>query len=497
MKPNHAGLIVTLGLVFLCSMAVLPAADIGEDKLVLIRSANGDPLSPFQLQGLDVRLELRTGWLAVAGPGDVAGLSAAGCRVEILCSYDPDDQYLLVYGRNSRDQVELGRSGVLLPLDDGMSLLILEAGVEAGTVLPPRVRFTVLPSHSPAAPLPATGREASAAASRAVTPAITEMIRLVNQDNLHSYVQTLQDFVTRNATSSGCVAAGDYLGLFLTRLGLNPQFDPFTFPYGHSSRNVVATIPGSVTPSNRVVICGHYDSYRSSSAPGADDNASGTGAVMEAARIAVPYSFDYTVDFVCFSAEEWGLYGSEHYAAEASQSGQNIVAVLNLDMISYTDVTPEDLDLVCNNSSAWLADRFTAVTAEYVPALPCLKVVDASLTWSDHASFWNEGYSALCGIEDVADTNPYYHTPQDTIDKLNFGFYTQVARAVLAVAADIAGPVALAGDADGDWRITAADSDTFAAWLAGNSPTAVPSDFNRDGAQNLLDLVWLRLRAGQ
>jgi hypothetical protein len=161
---------------------------------------------------------------------------------------------------------------------------------------------------------------------------------------------------------------------------------------------------------------------------------------MEASRVLAPYSFDFTVKFICFSAEEWGLYGSRDYALDAAQRGEDIIAVLNLDMIAYTDILPEDLDIISNPDSEWLADRFISTSNIYT-LLDISKTVDSSIIWSDHSPFWDRGYSAILGIEDIPLQNPYYHTTGDTIDKLNLDFTTLVVKAALAVASDLAQPV--------------------------------------------------------
>lgn len=71
------------------------------------------------------------------------------------------------------------------------------------------------------------------------------------------------------------------------------------------------------SPNNYSIICSHFDSYcftDTLNASGADDNASGTSAVFECARVLKDYKFEYTIRFVAFSDEEFGLYGSETYA---------------------------------------------------------------------------------------------------------------------------------------------------------------------------------------
>jgi hypothetical protein len=191
-----------------------------------------------------------------------------------------------------------------------------------------------------------------------------------------------------------------------------------------------------------VIVGAHYDSYStaaSTSAPGADDNASGTAAVMEMARVLSGYSFDFTIRLIAFSAEEWGLYGSRHYAQAARLAGEQIVGVVNLDMIGYADGLPEDLDVIVNRPSEWLGDAFLTTSDRYAP-MPLVKVVNASFTYSDHSPFWDQGYAALCGIEDAVVHNPYYHKPTDVFETLDMDFAVASTRAALALVAALAQP---------------------------------------------------------
>ena len=174
-------------------------------------------------------------------------------------------------------------------------------------------------------------------------------------------------------------------------------------------------------------------------APGADDNASGVAAVLEAARILAPYDLDFTVRFIAFSAEEWGLYGSRAYAAGIQGSGQRIRGVINLDMIAYADAMPEDLQIIVNPQSSWLAIVFLAGSS-YGPVDATL-TVNASFVYSDHSPFWDRGLPALLAIEDNPLTNPYYHQTTDTRDKLQPEFFTAAARASLGVLAELAQPI--------------------------------------------------------
>ncbi|UCF79534.1 MAG: M28 family peptidase [Candidatus Eiseniibacteriota bacterium] len=204
-------------------------------------------------------------------------------------------------------------------------------------------------------------------------------------------------------------------------------------------RNVIATITGTATPDETYIVCGHYDSTSEDPmvrAPGADDNASGTTLVLEAASVLKDFPLLSSVRFICFSGEEQGLIGSDHYAADASVAGDNIAGVLNFDMVGYG--TPS-IYLIGNNASQWLVDYCIAVRDGYVPSLGITKQINATMRYSDHAPFWDEGYSAFCGIEVDYPTNPYYHSTDDTVGTLTIPFVANVTRLAVASLASLAG----------------------------------------------------------
>jgi photosystem II stability/assembly factor-like uncharacterized protein len=219
-----------------------------------------------------------------------------------------------------------------------------------------------------------------------------------------------------------------------------------------SWKNVVGTKEGS-SSGGQVVICGHFDSVSDdpyNRAPGADDNASGTAAVLEAARVLGPQVFEKTIKFLCFSGEEQGLYGSSEYAFMAAAGGDDIVGVLNFDMIGYEKAAPLDIDLIGNEASEWLVDFTIDCAGAYVPSLPTLKIIDATAVASDHSSFWSAGYDALLGTEDRAVQYPYYHTVNDTLGNLSMPFAADVTRLGIAAVAELAVPDSTASVPGGD-----------------------------------------------
>lgn len=215
--------------------------------------------------------------------------------------------------------------------------------------------------------------------------------------------------------------------------GLNARIQQ----YDANGQNVIATIPGQVFPNKQFSICGHYDSQPSGAlAPGADDNASGTAAVLEAARVLSDQSFDVTLKFIAFDEEEQGLIGSKAYADSAFAEGHDIQGVINLDMIAWDSNNDGELSVASNTNSLDLFANYIDIMRLYEPGLsPHLINISAS----DHASFWNKGWDALLAIEEYpGDFNAYYHTTADVFQHLNIGFFTSMTRAAIAGLATLA-----------------------------------------------------------
>ena len=299
--------------------------------------------------------------------------------------------------------------------------------------------------------------------ARAADPRIAAFVAQVSQDRLLSQLNWLVGFGTRNTYSANAGVVANGMLAHFRRLGLPAELDCFAAPYlSVNVCNVVVTLAGRTTPAEQIVIGAHYDSTSpsaSTTAPGADDNGSGTAAIMEIARVLSGVRFDRTVKIIAFGGEEQGLYGSSHYASAAKARGDQIIGMISLDMIGSVDHAPEDLDIEGNSASAWLVDRFVSATLTYTN-LPTLTHLQG---WggSDHESFWYSGYSAVLAIDDDDVTYPYYHTIYDTVDKLNLPFLTSATKASLAVVADLAGTPTPRDLPSSAWRAARASSRHF------------------------------------
>ena len=190
-------------------------------------------------------------------------------------------------------------------------------------------------------------------------PEIAQMVSEVSPDSLRSYINTLVAFGTRNTLSTqtdskkGIGAARNYVlkkfNEFAKNSGgrLTAFIDTTTIPSDGKRidkpvllGNVVATLKGADPNDNRIfIISGHLDTRRTDvmdrtgDAPGANDDGSGTAAVIECARIMSRHSFPATIIFVAVSGEEQGLFGSTFMADKAKKENWNIQGVFNNDII--------------------------------------------------------------------------------------------------------------------------------------------------------------------
>jgi hypothetical protein len=182
--------------------------------------------------------------------------------------------------------------------------------------------------------------------------------------------------------------------------------------------------------------------------------------VLAAANALSGLPVERTIKFVCFAGEEQGLIGSRHYADKLALNGEAVVAVVNLDMVAYAEDGNNDTSLISNQASTWLGDYYLSCHDLYKTGLPFDSFVDDTATASDHSSFWDAGYPAVFLIEGAEGAGgitdyPYYHTGEDTVDKLTIKLNTWNARAAAATIAHLARYYENGGGPDGELKTIA------------------------------------------
>lgn len=230
---------------------------------------------------------------------------------------------------------------------------------------------------------------------------------------------------------------------------------------GHTCRNIIAGIPGRSRPKEIVLVGGHYDSVTGS--PGADDNASGTAAVLELARLFRGQPSDRTIQLVAFVNEEPPFFftedmGSRRYARAARERGDSIVAMLSIESIGYySDAEGSQryppilgwfypskgdfIGVVGNIGSRGLVHRVVSdfrSHTRFPSAGSAAPTQIPGISWSDQWSFWKEGYDAVMITGTAPFRNRNYHELTDRPDSLDYGRMARVvdgvARTVRALA---------------------------------------------------------------
>lgn len=448
---GRAGRAAATGCLFLALALSAGGPQAAQDRLIKIGRPALEQIDAEDLASMRSVLELRRAWVVTA-PADVAErLVRQGLAVTVT-EEDPSGRWFEVVREARAAPRQLTPRGPPIPVETGVWLVPADPADGWATTPGKRAVRVHGDGTAPLSRVFRPGRERARLARALPTPEdsrITGLAAQVSADRIRANVSALQSFQTRDATTASSQAAANFLCDHFRALGLQAEHEDFTFTAtvdgvrtpGLPASNVVATIPGTVSPGDLVIVGGHYDSWSRESprvfAPGADDNASGTAAAMEIARVLAGLQFDFTIRIVAFGAEEYGLHGSRHHAQNATSRGERILAVLNLDMVGYVDRQPEDIDIVVNEASEWLAARYEEASGRYAP-LPIARVLDPLQRSSDHAPFWDGGYAAMLGIEDRVLVNPNYHMPSDTVETLDMEFAAAVARGTLATAASLA-----------------------------------------------------------
>ncbi len=282
----------------------------------------------------------------------------------------------------------------------------------------------------------------------------TTIARLVSLVSLDTLVRTMRDLVgfgTRYSYNIKCESAAFYLYERFSALGLDMRLDTYYLRQPTTRAfNVEATIPGQVQPDSVVIACAHFDSYSNivTNAPGADDNATGTAAILEIGRVLKDTPLRWTVKLLGFSGEEQWMKGSYHWVeSTAVPQAMKIAGVYNIDMVAYTAADSNLLFVNRNTPSTPLAVLAESVNNWYAIGLRVMNYLDEDCA-GDNTPFWERGYRSVFALEDSEmgiwnGSNPHYHTTHDTIGNLTLAQVRRTTQLALACIATLATPVRL------------------------------------------------------
>ncbi|MBZ4418867.1 M20/M25/M40 family metallo-hydrolase [Myxococcus sp. RHSTA-1-4] len=250
---------------------------------------------------------------------------------------------------------------------------------------------------------------------------VNTLMGTVLESNVRSTITSLSSYTTRYYTSQSGVDAANWLLSKWKSYVPATRTDVTVELFRHASwaqPSVIFTIRGTTLPNEVVVVGGHLDSINQSgsTAPGADDDASGVASFTEVIRAAMARNYrpQRTVKFMAYAAEEVGLRGSKEIATYHKNNGINVVGVLQLDMTNYKGSSTIDVGVVTDYTHAAQNTFLRNLITTYVK-IPQTNT-SCGYGCSDHAAWHNLGYAASIPFEaTVSAGNPYIHTSSDTL----------------------------------------------------------------------------------
>ena len=325
------------------------------------------------------------------------------------------------------------------------------------------------------------------AQEKALQPRVREIVDAVSDERIAATVHKLASFPTRNTLSTEGTAAArqwifDELRSYSPRLQVNLEHFKVKANGERIFRdvdlyNVVAILPGTTMPETQVLITAHYDTLNliplpgkipseepgdnvaergttydwtkvDAPAPGANDDGSGTAAVMELARVMSRYQFAKTLVFIAFAGEEQALVGSTLHAADARKRSQAIEAVLNNDIIGGETsgdgrVGNSSVSLyggeVMDSPAQELARYARQIGERYLASMKVNMIFlqDRLGRGGDHTPFQLEGYAAV-RLSTPNEDYAHQHSATDLPQFVSAPYTARVARINAAVAASLA-----------------------------------------------------------
>jgi hypothetical protein len=255
------------------------------------------------------------------------------------------------------------------------------------------------------------------------TRAATERVSV---SRIYAHAAELQAYDSKYFTEPGNALAIAYLTEALEAMGYEVELQWFEPQAGARTANVVATLRGTESPELVYVVSSHFDSVRGS--PGADDNSSGTTALLEAARVLRDHPRRATIQLAFLTAEEAGLLGAREFVRRAQAEGKRIVGVLNNDMVGWAGSPRLDDTVRYSN------DEIRDVQHAAAMLFSELITYDARYYRGTDAGVFYEAYGDIAGGIGSYPVlgNPNYHQPTDRLDTVNHRLVAEVSRTTVA-----------------------------------------------------------------
>ena len=264
-------------------------------------------------------------------------------------------------------------------------------------------------------------------------PYIQSVVDQISIDTLQSNLQTLESFGRKQINDPGLENTAEWLMNKYSGYGYEDiETNPFNFS-GYSTFNIIVTKQGTSFPDQYVIIDGHYDTK---TGPGVNDNGTGVAIILEIARLMANIPTKYSIRFINFSAEEYGLIGSSHYVQNVViPQNMAIRIVFNIDEVGGVQGMVNNI-VVCerdesppayNNSESWaITDTLVALSGLYSGLIPEINLAYGS----DYVPFQING-EIITGIFEY-NYSPYAHTIHDSLANLDLDYVYEMAKISVA-----------------------------------------------------------------
>ena len=285
----------------------------------------------------------------------------------------------------------------------------------------------------------------------------------VQSYNLEESVRDLSSFHTRHSESESIDDVAYWLAEKLqSNCGTDVYIQNFTYspdlttsedddnnfsdihrqkPFFYNLKNIACDKLGSTN--NTIVVSAHYDSRTEDindsegRAPGADDNASGVSVLLEVARILSKLSLEHSINFVLFSGEEQGKWGSKYYADFIDKADIDLDLLINLDMVGFRPEGSSSILIEYDNGNVMQDnDKYSQEIAKLIRDVASkytsLNATLGKLGNADYLPFEALGYTVIGLHDDGVTKNPNYHKSSDTSDTLDYEYSASIANLTIA-----------------------------------------------------------------
>lgn len=259
-----------------------------------------------------------------------------------------------------------------------------------------------------------------------IADAVREAVAEARVGRIYAYARDLYSFGSKYITEPGNHKAIEYITNRLKSWGYQVKHQWFEPRPGVESANIIATLPGTAHPDLVYVVSSHFDSVQRG--PGADDNASGSTALLEAARVMAGRPMPATIQFAWFTGEEAGLLGSREFVRRAVADGVRLMGALNNDMVGWAN--NHRLDDTIRYSNAGIRDIQHAAAFLFTDLI----TYDAKYYKSTDAHAYYDAYGDIVGGIGSYPilSSPHYHQTHDVLEIINQRLVTEVSKTTIA-----------------------------------------------------------------